>query len=63
MQQYMIVLAYLGESAYKISHSWADVLHSPFYLESCDFRIDPTKEQYQILCRSWKKCDGDPGSD
>jgi hypothetical protein len=33
------------------------------YLAQCGFVIDPTKEQCQILCRSQKNCDGDPGSD
>jgi hypothetical protein len=25
--------------------------------------MDPKKEQHQILCKSWKKCDGDHGND
>jgi hypothetical protein len=25
--------------------------------------MDPTKEQHQILCKSRKKCDGDPEKD
>jgi hypothetical protein len=25
--------------------------------------MDPTKEQHQMLCKSRKKCDGDPGND
>jgi hypothetical protein len=25
--------------------------------------MDPTKEQHQILCKSRKKSDGDPGND
>jgi hypothetical protein len=25
--------------------------------------MDPTKEKHQILCKSRKKCDGDPGND
>jgi hypothetical protein len=29
----------------------------------CDFAMDPTEEQRHILCKSMKKCDGDPGSD
>jgi hypothetical protein len=25
--------------------------------------MDPTKEQHYMLCKSRKKCDGDPGND
>jgi hypothetical protein len=25
--------------------------------------MDPMKEQHQMLCRCWKKCDRDPGND
>jgi hypothetical protein len=50
---------------YKISCSWVDVLISyvllfeVVYLTWCDFAMDPTEDQYQIL----EKCDGDPGND
>jgi hypothetical protein len=30
-------------------------------LTSRDLAMDPTKEQHQILYKSRKKCDGDPG--
>jgi hypothetical protein len=38
---------------YKISRSWVDVLiFKSFYLELCDFAMDPTREQHKILCKS-----------
>jgi hypothetical protein len=54
---------------YIISRSWMDVLNfyvllfGVAYLVWWDFAMDPTKKQHQILCRSWKKWDGDPGND
>jgi hypothetical protein len=38
-------------------------LFGVLYVAWCDFKIDPTKEQNQILCKSQKKWDGDPGND
>jgi hypothetical protein len=35
------------------------LLFGVLYLACCDFTMDPTKEQRQILCKSWKECDGD----
>jgi hypothetical protein len=29
----------------------------------CDFAMDPIASAHQILCKSQKKCDGDPLSD
>jgi hypothetical protein len=57
------------ESVYKISCSWVDVLNfyvllfGVLYLAWCDFVMDLTKEQRQILCKVWEKCDRDPGND
>jgi hypothetical protein len=55
------------ESLYKISHSSVYVLISYvllfglIYLDWCDFVMNLTKEKHQILCKSLKDCDGDPG--
>jgi hypothetical protein len=69
MQRYMIVhvLAYLG-SQYKISRSWMDVLinyvllFGVVNLDSCHFAMDPTAIVLQIVYKSSKNCDGDPGN-
>jgi hypothetical protein len=63
IQRYMIVLAYLGSQC-TIFHAaeWTS-LYGVVYLAWCNFAMDPTEEQHQILCKSHKKCDEDPGND
>jgi hypothetical protein len=68
MQQQMAVLAYLGSQCTQFMQlsRCADCYVISFgavYLAWCDFAMDPTKEQHQIVCKSLKKCDEDPGND
>jgi hypothetical protein len=57
------------ESVYKISNRSAEalifyvLLFGVAYLASRDLAMYSTKEQHQILCKSRKKLDGDPGND
>jgi hypothetical protein len=39
------------------------LLFGVVYLALLDFPMDPTKEQHQILYKSLKKCNEDPGND
>jgi hypothetical protein len=38
------------------------LLFEVMYLAWCDFTMDLITGMHQMLCRSWKKCDRDPGN-
>jgi hypothetical protein len=61
MQRLIIVLAYLCNQHTKFhSARWMRWFFKSFYLQSwCNLAMDPTKERYHILFKSWKKCNRD----
>jgi hypothetical protein len=64
----MIVLAYLGSRCTKFhAAGWACRFLRPFIWcrvsGLCDFAMDSTKEQHQILCIPLKECYGDHSND